>query len=216
MLSHFVAVFFFASSSRSRLFNPNDPQQSSFQTTATATAIERVLLFLPSYGAENKDNKVWLDIVGRLLSIVALEEHLSRQSTMPYATHWVCCKCGFGPMLIENYPACLNCQHRGAKSSCCTHASLGMEAARVERVSCYSPTRNSVLRGSPEALEHDAIANVYSSPVSHIMDSPYPIRGRPTDLYICCSCGDGPKVYQHHARCVMCNHDACQYCTHVK
>ncbi|PGH30454.1 hypothetical protein GX50_06775 [[Emmonsia] crescens] len=42
------------------------------------------------------------------------------------------------------------------------------------------------------------------------------IVSRATDLYICCACGDGPKVYQNQGRCVNCNHDVCGYCTHVK
>ncbi|RWQ96065.1 hypothetical protein C8Q69DRAFT_230260 [Paecilomyces variotii] len=35
-------------------------------------------------------------------------------------------------------------------------------------------------------------------------------------LYICCQCGDGPKVYDVQPRCVTCNHSACSRCTHVR
>lgn len=134
---------------------------------------------------------------------------------MPYATHWVCCKCGFGPMLIDNYPSCLNCQHRGAREACCTHAALGMEAAYVDEAFSCSSSPRTILSVGDELVQQSPIENLYS-PAEQMMNSSPMVRGRATDLYICCSCGDGPKVYQHHARCVMCNHDACRYCTHVK
>lgn len=37
-----------------------------------------------------------------------------------------------------------------------------------------------------------------------------------THLFVCCHCGDGPKVYQHQTRCVLCNHDPCSRCMLVK
>ncbi|EEH21675.2 hypothetical protein PABG_03891 [Paracoccidioides brasiliensis Pb03] len=37
-----------------------------------------------------------------------------------------------------------------------------------------------------------------------------------TDLYICCICGDGPKVFQNQGRCVNCDHDVCGYCARIK
>ncbi|KAL4804114.1 hypothetical protein BDV18DRAFT_35704 [Aspergillus unguis] len=30
-----------------------------------------------------------------------------------------------------------------------------------------------------------------------------------TEMWICCQCGDGPKVYKYQPRCVTCNHFAC-------
>ncbi|KAL4736725.1 hypothetical protein BDV11DRAFT_193314 [Aspergillus similis] len=36
-----------------------------------------------------------------------------------------------------------------------------------------------------------------------------------SDLWICCRCGDGPKVYTHSAQCVMCTHLVCESCTRV-
>ncbi|EKV12972.1 hypothetical protein PDIG_31990 [Penicillium digitatum PHI26] len=35
-------------------------------------------------------------------------------------------------------------------------------------------------------------------------------------MYICCSCGDGPKVYNIQPRCVVCNHTVCSKCQEVK
>lgn len=37
-----------------------------------------------------------------------------------------------------------------------------------------------------------------------------------TYMYICCKCHDGPKVHNVQPVCVVCNHKACSYCTHVK
>lgn len=37
-----------------------------------------------------------------------------------------------------------------------------------------------------------------------------------TYMYICCQCGDGPKVFNHQPRCIRCNHDACSKCKEVK
>ncbi|KAL5042708.1 hypothetical protein BDW71DRAFT_189476 [Aspergillus fruticulosus] len=37
-----------------------------------------------------------------------------------------------------------------------------------------------------------------------------------SNMWICCSCGDGPKIYDHNPKCVICHHSACDLCTHVK
>ncbi|KAL2868503.1 uncharacterized protein BJX67DRAFT_42258 [Aspergillus lucknowensis] len=37
-----------------------------------------------------------------------------------------------------------------------------------------------------------------------------------TTLWICCGCGDGPKVYHHQTVCVICQHVSCPDCTLVK
>ncbi|KAF9894579.1 hypothetical protein FE257_006465 [Aspergillus nanangensis] len=37
-----------------------------------------------------------------------------------------------------------------------------------------------------------------------------------TYMYICCVCHDGPKIYNNQPRCVVCSHDACSNCQHVK
>ncbi|KAL4925782.1 uncharacterized protein BDV17DRAFT_271400 [Aspergillus undulatus] len=35
-------------------------------------------------------------------------------------------------------------------------------------------------------------------------------------MWVCCKCGDGPKVYKSQPACVMCHHVACSCCTEVK
>ncbi|KAF4214391.1 hypothetical protein CNMCM8980_009210 [Aspergillus fumigatiaffinis] len=37
-----------------------------------------------------------------------------------------------------------------------------------------------------------------------------------TYMYICCNCGDGPKVYNVQPRCTECNHIVCSSCKPVK
>ncbi|GIK00241.1 hypothetical protein Aspvir_004261 [Aspergillus viridinutans] len=37
-----------------------------------------------------------------------------------------------------------------------------------------------------------------------------------TYMYICCQCGDGPKVYNVQPRCTECNHIVCSSCKPVK
>ncbi|KAL4777043.1 hypothetical protein BDW60DRAFT_175375 [Aspergillus nidulans var. acristatus] len=37
-----------------------------------------------------------------------------------------------------------------------------------------------------------------------------------SDFWVCCRCGDGPKVYTYSIQCVLCNHIVCELCTRVK
>ncbi|KAF7167458.1 hypothetical protein CNMCM6106_003018 [Aspergillus hiratsukae] len=37
-----------------------------------------------------------------------------------------------------------------------------------------------------------------------------------TYMYICCQCGDGPKVYNVQPRCIECQHIVCSGCKPVK
>ncbi|PGH03130.1 hypothetical protein AJ79_07458 [Helicocarpus griseus UAMH5409] len=137
---------------------------------------------------------------------------------MPYATHWTCCKCNFGPMTISNYPSCINCNHR--QSSCCQYDAVDSTMAHIEGSSPYGIHNTTMERSYPAIFDVGAYTSL-PLPLSGAMKESLenfhaPIRSRPTDLYICCACGDGPKVFQNQGRCVNCDHDACAYCTHVK
>ncbi|KAL3478262.1 hypothetical protein BJX99DRAFT_224549 [Aspergillus californicus] len=35
-------------------------------------------------------------------------------------------------------------------------------------------------------------------------------------MWICCQCGDGPKVYTRQSACIECHHYSCASCTLVK
>ncbi|PYI08090.1 hypothetical protein BO78DRAFT_417109 [Aspergillus sclerotiicarbonarius CBS 121057] len=41
------------------------------------------------------------------------------------------------------------------------------------------------------------------------------VLGRP-NLYFCCQCGDGPKLYQNQPQCRVCHHIACSSCKPAK
>ncbi|KAL3468633.1 hypothetical protein BJX64DRAFT_10908 [Aspergillus heterothallicus] len=45
-----------------------------------------------------------------------------------------------------------------------------------------------------------------------------PIRSHYSDevMYICCQCGDGPKLFANQPLCCSCNHKPCNICTLVK
>ncbi|EEQ89047.1 hypothetical protein RJZ56_004708 [Blastomyces dermatitidis] len=136
---------------------------------------------------------------------------------MPYATHWICGNCNFGPMMISNYPSCISCSHQPC--SCCTYDTVDGSTLRTESLSSS---------GNLRTLDHmpstDCHLNTYTNPSlplpgatrEMLEDLQASIINRATDLYICCSCGDGPKVYQNQGRCVNCDHDVCGYCTHIK
>ncbi|KAK2748893.1 hypothetical protein FQN57_007176 [Myotisia sp. PD_48] len=130
---------------------------------------------------------------------------------MPYATHWVCCCCHFGPMLIEKYPTCVNCQHSGARSNCCEHKWLTNKASHYgETQSISSPYHTPYTKPASIPLlsrspAYDRLNHQYAAPIP-----------RGTHMYICCICRDGPKVFEHHTRCIVCKHDACDTCTYMK
>lgn len=142
---------------------------------------------------------------------------------MPYATHWICCQCNFGPMLICNYPSCLRCQHIHATEGCCTYITENDSTSDYEGVSTYQPVNDapsSVSMKTLSAPKFDSTRRVpFSSPNMMGRQTAAPAartRYARTDLYICCQCGDGPKVYQNQSRCVACDHDVCPKCIPVK
>lgn len=67
-----------------------------------------------------------------------------------------------------------------------------------------------------------------SSPIEHFPHSPQSLSGhrhsrlrRPNyysnaSMYVCCGCGDGPKVWDNNPVCVICHHVACGDCELVK
>lgn len=127
---------------------------------------------------------------------------------MPQATHWVCCRCGFGPMIIDSCSSCLNCQHPGAKSPCCVQTSLSLH-----NPTSIIPSTSSYRRPS---INDFTEPHTLPSVVMPIFNYNPSLRQRGTSLYLCCGCGDGPKVYEHHCRCIVCQHDACDACTYIK
>ncbi|KAL2821339.1 hypothetical protein BDW59DRAFT_110093 [Aspergillus cavernicola] len=40
--------------------------------------------------------------------------------------------------------------------------------------------------------------------------------GLEISMWICCNCGDGPKVSHHETVCIACHHISCSTCRYVK
>ncbi|OJJ48354.1 hypothetical protein ASPZODRAFT_14495 [Penicilliopsis zonata CBS 506.65] len=154
---------------------------------------------------------------------------------MPYTTFWYCCHCDYGPHELR-YDHCVDC-HRKRCGNCrvqktqtgtdnhhshdavspCPSAVLDMGHSHFEhglKDSTSSPKAvpDDVFRPSARGpLVNDlAQANFMElvAPSAHVCSTTY--------LYFCCECGDGPKVYDHQQRCVICDHVACEYCKPFK
>lgn len=137
---------------------------------------------------------------------------------MPLQTHWTCGVCGFGPMKISIYPSCISCGHRAC--ACCAYDSFDSAALHTESFSaCENSLAEMDCSHSNDCHYHTCTTPSLPLPgatMETLRDFSGPTVKCATDLYICCSCGDGPKIYQNQGRCVNCNHDVCGYCTHVK
>ncbi|KAJ0416276.1 hypothetical protein BJY00DRAFT_317045 [Aspergillus carlsbadensis] len=72
---------------------------------------------------------------------------------------------------------------------------------------CYTP-----LFGSAE-MDTKTSSSEHLSHPQHILSSysQMPIRqhNSDTEMYICCQCGDGPKVFSIQPTCVECSHFCC-------
>lgn len=68
--------------------------------------------------------------------------------------------------------------------------------------------------------EHSApdIQDLQSEPeVTPATSQTYFASMKPAARYICCKCGDGPKVYyDHQPLCINCNHVVCENCESVR
>ena len=43
-----------------------------------------------------------------------------------------------------------------------------------------------------------------------------PVMNSGTNLYYCCKCNDGPKLFNNQPQCVMCEHRVCPSCLPAK
>ncbi|KAL2220095.1 hypothetical protein M432DRAFT_298693 [Thermoascus aurantiacus ATCC 26904] len=141
---------------------------------------------------------------------------------------WYCCNCNYGPHDPAIHAACINCGVRRC-DFCPSEGTKNHASHDCDPVSPY-PSVPSTLPPIPETYEatvsrsgHElASATDYLS-VSNVLNWSHPTRlstsartyGH-TYMYICCVCGDGPKVFNVQPKCVMCNHTACSNCEQVK
>ncbi|KAJ5573955.1 uncharacterized protein N7459_008382 [Penicillium hispanicum] len=132
---------------------------------------------------------------------------------------WYCCECNFGPHNSGLYNSCINCgEHR------CPYC----VEEKVDRLSAHSHSHSTAhLCDGPDAYGV-AIPTLYSvlsqtmlpagvtnMPRTRPLAGPLRLYSQ-TYMYICCVCGDGPKVYNVQPQCVICQHKACDCCTNVK
>ncbi|CEJ60202.1 hypothetical protein PMG11_08786 [Penicillium brasilianum] len=152
------------------------------------------------------------------------------------ATLWYCCGCNFGPFNADLYDSCINC----GKYACSMCTREKVTNSNYDHTShfhaahgCHesSPYPSAVTMGPPHSvsLQTKAMAATGLGDLHSIrslsrrmplaLASPFPGAMQcytETYMYICCRCGDGPKVYNNQPRCVCCNHEACGDCEQVK
>ncbi|KAJ5575931.1 hypothetical protein N7535_002857 [Penicillium sp. DV-2018c] len=153
---------------------------------------------------------------------------------------WYCCGCNFGPHDSSVYVSCIQC----GKARChqCTeqtevslnmnvdshtHTHTHTHSDSCSLISAY-PTAMMSFTPSTPVLEATAssmvvpdlpglgtLPQIDCSRISHASLSGIRQHSE-TYMYICCSCNDGPKIYNHQPQCVVCNHMVCKDCIHVK
>ncbi|RAK98836.1 uncharacterized protein BO80DRAFT_146037 [Aspergillus ibericus CBS 121593] len=144
---------------------------------------------------------------------------------------WYCCECSCGPHQIGLDTACTQCgeprcedcsmdtQHPATSLHHC-HETSPYPQAPAPRPS--SPSMNlaanmASLRGcntlQRPTLYHADVRQHYMPSVNSQQ-----LQGTVghSNLYFCCQCGDGPKLYQNQPKCVICNHAVCQSCKPAK
>lgn len=75
-------------------------------------------------------------------------------------------------------------------------SAMGRDSTQIKHHGLYHRGPSSALIGNPD------MNGTYAAPADG-------------HLYICCQCGDGPKIYEVQPQCVCCHHRACSHCTHV-
>ncbi|KAJ5461691.1 uncharacterized protein N7458_003243 [Penicillium daleae] len=149
------------------------------------------------------------------------------------ATLWYCCGCNFGPFDSDLYDSCINCGQR-ACSECPRekvnisnynhpHSAHGChESSPYPSVVAFNTAHTVAL--DTKTMSATGLGDLHtirslSRRMPLNMASPFPGAVNfysQTYMYICCKCGDGPKVYNNQPRCVSCDHEACSRCEEVK
>ncbi|KAJ5238859.1 hypothetical protein N7468_003478 [Penicillium chermesinum] len=156
-------------------------------------------------------------------------------------TVWFCCKCQFGPHNVQLYVSCISC---GAErcSRCATEDTKTFDSLSTHSHShpgsCHEsspyPAAVSIHTVRRPSFDSEPMSPTSFTdlpgvrPIGRVglgLAAPLPTSGSSqhsqqvyshTYMYICCNCNDGPKVYNVQPVCVVCHHQACSACTHVK
>lgn len=143
---------------------------------------------------------------------------------------WYCCNCHYGPHDPAIHAACINC---GVKRCdfCPVEVTKNASSRDCDPISPYpsapifSPqipksydatfaSFGNGLPSVPDRLSANTVLLNRSLPTE--FSAPVRTHGPPTHMYICCKCGDGPKIFENQPRCIMCEHTACPNCEQVK
>ncbi|KAJ5794927.1 hypothetical protein N7457_001526 [Penicillium paradoxum] len=145
------------------------------------------------------------------------------------ASLWYCCSCNFGPHNSSLYDACIQCGT--ARCPRCleekVNDSLNLHSHSCNPISAYAAAvpmdspRMPALKTTSMPLVVPELPGLGPLPRANCTGiSPASLAGTNyvanTYMYICCSCGDGPKIYDHQPQCVICNHMSCRSCEYVK
>ncbi|CAG8015454.1 unnamed protein product [Penicillium salamii] len=147
------------------------------------------------------------------------------------ASLWYCCCCSFGPHNLSLHEACIQCgtprcgrcTEQKVSDSMNLHShshSYDITSAYPAAVPTNSPptptfkptTMDIAVPDLPRirALPRADCTSISSTPLGGVRT-----HGE-TYMYICCSCHDGPKIYNHQPQCVECGHMSCGRCVYVK
>lgn len=141
---------------------------------------------------------------------------------------WYCCGCNFGPHNSALYDACINCGNRRCRQ--CVDEKVSMRLNPNSQETSPYPSVVALDTAQTLSLNTQKMSPILTAdaelpqirPLSRPGHAALPSRlggsqlYSQTYMYICCKCHDGPKVHNVQPVCVVCNHKACSYCTHVK
>lgn len=146
---------------------------------------------------------------------------------------WYCCQCSYGPHSKSLYDYCISC---GVK--CCFNCQVekvydNASYNALDTLQCPIATIPANRNPYPDGLDGMALEAPRWRASSHqhfyltrnaedigrssaTMAASRQGKRDDTILWICHQRGNGPKVWAHEHRCVICNHDACPGCKEAK
>lgn len=145
---------------------------------------------------------------------------------------WYCCECNFGPFNLDLYSSCINCNAKHcyrcpqekisdalnahSNSHCCHETSPYPSAVNINAPNTFSLDTKPMLPAGTNLPQVRSLRPGLTAPPPTFPSSGVPIQTHGAYLYICCKCGDGPKVWDVQPQCICCEHSACSSCTYVK
>ncbi|KAJ5317505.1 hypothetical protein N7508_002013 [Penicillium antarcticum] len=157
------------------------------------------------------------------------------------ASLWYCCGCNFGPHNSSLYDSCIQCgvrrcarcteekisdsinmdlnmsshSHSHSHSHSCDITSPYPAAVHMDSPHTGTINTRAILPQVPELPGVRPLLRAEDRDMSSSSLAGARVHGA-TYMYICCNCGDGPKIYNVQPKCIECDHVACSSCTNVK